>query len=79
MIKKKKKIYTGYIGKWYFDDGGHIKLFEETSVSYTDRACKVILPRDIFPEIFTTRGNKKEWENKDWPPKKIKITIELVD
>ncbi len=30
-----------------------------------------------FP-IFTTKGKKIDWSEKDWPPTKVKITVETL-
>jgi hypothetical protein len=44
-------------------------------------------PMDGFPKVkevrldkvYENKGLKSEWEENDWPPRKIKITIEELD
>lgn len=33
---------------------------------------------DEFFWIFKSRGMKSDWPERSWPPKKVKITIELI-
>lgn len=30
-------------------------------------------------DVFRTKGNKKMWNIRDWPPKRVTITVEIED
>ena len=60
-----KKTLTGWIGK-----SGSVKenLFRN---GYTDHI--------ELQDTFFTRGLKGEWPAQDWPPIKVKVTVEMVE
>jgi len=31
-----------------------------------------------YPEVYPTKGNRSDWDETDWPPQRVKITIELA-
>ena len=63
-MKQKPVVRYGWIGK---DD----KL---KNVIYKDEWGEYF----IF-DIIPTKGYKLDWVEKEWPPRKVKITVELVE
>lgn len=59
-----KKVYRGWVEK---DNHG-----PSVGSWFFDEELKL-----KFPTIFKTKGKKKEWDDYQWPPKKITITIEI--
>jgi len=63
-----KVSLTGWAGKSCFDD-----LVDEMKSPYNeiDKLVSIVL--------FKTRGVKDVWWNDDWPPVKVKITVEVLN
>ncbi len=61
----KKKTFTGWIPK---------TLSKKMDIKNGDYST----PADHFA-LYVTRGNKIDWGNEDWPPTKVKITVEVID
>ena len=59
-----KKTFTGWIGKT-----SNIKDFLARGFN------------DSFEidDMYATKGNKYDWGDDDWPPIKVKVTVETVE
>ncbi len=66
MRKEMKKTFTGWIGK----STTNFNNFYFSERLSTDRLA--------IPEIHKTKGEKADWFDGDWPPVKVKITIEVM-
>lgn len=62
-----KKTYTGWVRN--SDDNADVMYWDGPG------GCEN-LEGDISV-IYKTKGRKKDWSPGDWPPRKIKITIEV--
>jgi len=62
-----KKVITGWIGK-----GNEQPMISESMDGFP--SVKEIR----LDKVYENKGVKSEWEQDDWPPRKIKITIEEV-
>jgi len=58
-----KKVFTGWIGKASKED---LSLLKSQGLV------------DEF-RIFTSKGKKSIWPEEDWPPIKIKLTVEIPE
>ncbi len=70
-MDRRIKIITGWMGKT-------VNL--KDIIRYTFY-CDSTIPHLELDSgyIFKTKNKKDDWDEEDWPPKKIKITIELED
>ena len=61
-----KKVFKGWIAKSYISD----------DFGWTRGEFFNVLD---MPEIFETKDTKEDWDDFDWPPKKITITVEVQE
>lgn len=61
-----KKTFTGWIRK---SEKG-LESFHWVAV-YSE-------PELSIPDVFKEKDKEDSWDKEDWPPKKVKITIEIL-
>jgi len=67
-----KRVFKG----WTYNDTPYDLGFYWKQANWTDKPCKYLQAQSST--IFQNKGTKKEWDN-EWPPVKVKITIEWED
>ena len=65
-----KQIYEGYLLK---------SQINEKWFNWVDDRGQLQLDFNKFIYCYKTKGKKDQYEQEDYPPKKVKITIEIED
>lgn len=60
----KRKVFKGWTSRRYLV--GDVISFD------TDDGL-------ILDDVFRTKGEKSMWDERDWPPKRVTITVEIED
>lgn len=59
----RKKTFTGWIGK---------SVKDLSELVHKDKTY------DKIDLLYLTRGKKEDWDFENWPPIKVKVTIEVI-
>ena len=65
----KKKVFTGWIGQ--NDSVKDLLAWDKGTVAKT-------LDATATPYLFKRKGFKAEWSPEEWPPKKVRVTVEEI-
>ena len=70
-----KKEFVGYVYKSFVKDKTKFPIGWKDA-GWGDKA--LITYHFGYP-IYKKRGNKNDWDEEDWPPVKVKVTVEIYD
>lgn len=73
--KQTKIEFAGYMRKT--DSIKDFLMWEQAE--WVDNELCLVLKNIGDSEMFKVKGPKRHWDTEDWPPKKIRLTIEEVD
>ena len=65
-----KAVWTGWIGKK--SDINRCFVWDETGSIFLDT---VLIPMEA---VVKTKGKRIEWAKGNWPPRKVRVTVEEV-